>query len=142
MSSDLMFKATNRLHRATLKATGGRVGWKLKGMQVVQLTTTGRKSGEQRTVMLTSPWQEGSTVVVVASRGGDDRPPAWLLNIEASGDVQVSLSGGPAAPWKARVASADERARLWPLLTKDHKHYAGYQTKTDREIPLVLLTPA
>jgi deazaflavin-dependent oxidoreductase (nitroreductase family) len=142
MFSDLMFKATNRLHRATLKATGGRVGWKLKGMQVVQLTTTGRRSGEQRTVMLTSPWQEGSTVVVVASRGGDDRPPAWLLNIEASADVQVSLSGGPATPWKARVASAEERARLWPLLTQDHKHYAGYQTKTDREIPLVLLTPA
>src|SRR4051812_20620197 len=141
MSSDLMFKATNRLHRATLKATGGRVGWRLKGMQVVQLTTTGRKSGEQRTVMLTSPHQEGDTVVVVASRGGDDRPPAWLLNVQASGDVRGAAKGRPAGPYRPPVADADERARLWPVVTRDHPHYAGYQERTDREIPLVLLTP-
>src|SRR3954447_8389536 len=104
MASDLLFKATNTMHRATLRATRGRVGWRLKGMTVVQLTTTGRKSGEPRTVMLTSPHQEGDTVVVVASRGGDDRPPAWLLNVEASGDVQVAIHGRPAAPYRATVA--------------------------------------
>jgi deazaflavin-dependent oxidoreductase (nitroreductase family) len=92
--------------------------------------------------MLTSPLQEGSTFVVVASRGGDDNPPAWLLNIEASGDVQVATNGGEPQPYRARVATAEERARMWPRLTADHKNYAGYQKKTSREIPLVLLTPA
>lgn len=142
MPSDLQLKAMNAVHRIALKATGGRFGWNLLGMPVVELTTTGRRSGQPRAVMLTSPWQEGTTVVVVASRGGDDRPPAWLLNIEAEPAVQVVVNGGPTQSMTARVASAQERARLWPLVTADHKNYAGYQRKTEREIPLVLLEPA
>ncbi|MCU1601019.1 MAG: nitroreductase [Frankiales bacterium] len=142
MPSDVQMKAMNGVHRVALKLTGGRVGWKLLGMPVVELTTKGRKSGEPRTVMLTSPLQEGDTYVVVASRGGDDKAPAWLYNVEACADVTVSVSGGPAQPWKARVATADERARMWPVLSTAHKNYAGYQKKTTREIPLVLLTPA
>jgi deazaflavin-dependent oxidoreductase (nitroreductase family) len=135
-------KTMNGVHRVALRLTGGRFGWNLLGMPVVELTTTGRKSGQPRSVMLTSPLQEGSTFVVVASRGGDDNPPAWLLNIEASGDVQVATNGGEPQPYRARVATAEERARMWPRLTADHKNYAGYQKKTSREIPLVLLTPA
>ena len=142
MASDARFKVMNGVHRLALQLTGGRVGWRVLGMPVVQLTTTGRKSGQPRTVHLTSPLQEGNTVVVVASRGGDDQAPAWLLNVEASGDVQVAMNGGPPQPWRARVATPEERARMWPLLTKEHTNYAGYQKKTEREIPLVLLTPA
>jgi deazaflavin-dependent oxidoreductase (nitroreductase family) len=142
MPSDLQMKTMNGVHRVALRLTGGRFGWNLLGMPVVELTTTGRKSGRPRTVMLTSPLQEGSTFVVVASRGGDDNPPAWLLNIEASSDVQVTTNGGEPQPYRARVATAEERARMWPRLTADHKNYAGYQKKTSREIPLVLLTPA
>jgi deazaflavin-dependent oxidoreductase (nitroreductase family) len=111
-------------------------------MPVLELTTTGRKSGQRRSVMLTSPLQEGATIVVVASRGGDDQHPAWLLNVRADPDVEVAMKGEPKRPMVARVANAEERARLWPLVTADHKNYAGYQTKTDREIPLVLLEPA
>jgi deazaflavin-dependent oxidoreductase (nitroreductase family) len=142
MPSDLQMKTMNGVHRVALRLTGGRFGWNLLGMPVVELTTTGRKSGQPRAVMLTSPLQEGGTFVVVASRGGDDNPPAWLLNIEASGDVQVATNGGEPQPYRARVATAEERARMWPRLTADHKNYAGYQKKTSREIPLVLLTPA
>lgn len=142
MPSDLQMKAMNAVHRTMLRASRGKVGWRLLGMPVVELTTTGRKSGEPRTVMLTSPWQEDGTYVVVASRGGDDRPPAWLLNLQASPQVTVSVAGGPAEAWTAQVASEQERARLWPLLTAKHTNYAGYQRKTDREIPLVLLRPA
>ena len=142
MPSDLQMKAMNAIHRTMLKASGGKVGWNLKNMPVVELTTTGRKSGEPRTVMLTSPWQEDGTYVVVASRGGDDKPPAWLLNLQATPAVRVSVGGKPAAPWTAQVATAEERARLWPLLTAKHTNYAAYQRKTDREIPLVLLRPA
>ncbi len=110
-------------------------------MPVLELTTTGRKSGQKRSVMLTSPIQEGDSIVVVASRGGDDVHPAWFLNLQADPDVEVSLKGAPAQPMTARVATADERARLWPQVAADFKNYADYQKKTDREIPLVLLTP-
>lgn len=141
MPSDLRLKAMNTIHRTMLKATGGKAGWNLIGMPVVELTTTGRKSGLARSVMLTSPLQEGATVVVVASRGGDDKAPAWLHNIEADPAVEVAMHGGPRKPWTARVATTQERARMWPVLTAKHKNYAGYQRKTAREIPLVLLEP-
>lgn len=137
--TDFSLKASNALHRTTLALTGGRFGWRLAGMPVVELTTTGRKSGEQRTVMLTSPYQEGNTWVVVGSRGGDDRTPGWILNIQANPDVQVRFGGTAAQPVHARIATAEERARLWPLVTGAQKRYAGYQSRTDREIPLVLL---
>jgi len=140
--SDLVRKGMNVVHRAVLGVTGGRAGWNVNGMPVLELTTTGRKTGQRRTLMLTSPLQEGDTIVVVASRGGDPTHPGWYHNILANPDVEVSFKGAPIAPMKARVADAAERARLWPLVTKDHRHYAGYQRRTDREIPLVLLTPA
>ena len=141
MPSDAVFKGTNQLHRLVMKLTGNRVGWKAAGMQVVELTTTGAKSGQPRTVMLTSPRQEGEAIVVVASRGGDERNPAWLHNIAKDPRVTVSRRGRYDVPMVARVATAEERARLWPLITADHKQYAGYQEKTDREIPVVLLDP-
>jgi deazaflavin-dependent oxidoreductase (nitroreductase family) len=131
----------NTIHRAVLKASGGRLGWQAARMPVIELTTTGRKSGAAHTVMLTSPIQDGSALVVVASRGGDDAHPAWFLNLRSDPRVQVSLQGRPMTPMRARVANPDERAELWPRITADHKNYAGYQTKTAREIPLVILEP-
>ena len=91
--------------------------------------------------MLTSPYQEGSTIVIVASRGGDDHHPAWFLNLRDNPEVTVSIGGKPPMPMRAEVAGSDERARLWPLVIADHRNYAGYQRKTSREIPLVLLRP-
>lgn len=142
MPSDFALKTMNALHRAILKVSGGRLLWTAQGMPVLELTTTGRKSGEPRSVMLTSPVQEGDTLVIVASRGGDDTHPAWFLNLRDDPDVQVGLGGAPAAPYRAEIADAETRARLWPKITADHKNYAGYQNKTDREIPVVLLHPA
>jgi deazaflavin-dependent oxidoreductase (nitroreductase family) len=142
MPSDLTLKAMNGIHRTLLKVTGGRFGWEAAKMPVLELTTTGRKSGQKRAVMLTSPLQEGTTIVVVASRGGDDTHPAWFLNLRDNPDVEVAYKGAPKQPMHARVANAEERARMWPLVTADHKKYADYQTKTTREIPLVLLEPA
>ncbi len=142
MPSDLVLKAMNTAHRVVLKVSGGRVGWDAGSMPVLELTTIGRKSGQPRAVMLTSPLQEGDTIVVVASRGGDDINPAWFLNLRDNAAVEVSYKGGPKVPMTAHVADEAERARLWPLVTADHHNYAGYQRKTDREIPLVLLDPA
>lgn len=142
MPHDSVLKFGNAVHRGLLKLSGGRVGWNLSNMPVLELTTTGRKSGQPRTVMLTSPLQEGDTLVVVASRGGDDKSPAWFLNLRDNPDVEVALAGKPKQRMRAHVATAEERSRLWPLVTAEHKRYAGYQTKTSREIPLVLLAPA
>jgi len=141
MPSDLALKTMNGVHRAMLKLTGDRLGWTLSNMPALELTTIGRKSGQPRSVMLTSPLQEGTTIVVVASRGGDDTHPAWYLNLRDNPDVEVAYQGRTKQKMAARIASPDERARLWPLVIADHKNYAGYQTKTDREIPLVLLEP-
>ncbi len=140
MPSDFALKTMNAVHRGLIKLTGGRVGWQV-AMPVLELTTVGRKSGQPRSVLLTSPHQEGDAVVVVASRGGDDTHPAWFLNLRDNPEVEVSLKGGPKQPMRARVADAEERARLWPKITADFKNYAQYQTKTEREIPLVFLEP-
>src|SRR3954452_1708679 len=141
MPSDLALKTMNALHRTVQKVSFGKLGWDAGSMPVVELTTIGRKSGQPRSVMLTSPVQEGDTIVVVASRGGDDTHPAWFLNLRDHPEVEVSLKGAPKRPMIATVASPEERARLWPMVTEKYKNYAGYQTKTEREIPLVLLDP-
>lgn len=142
MPHDLVLKTMNTIHRTMLTLSGGKVGWNAGGMPALELTTTGRKSGKKRAVMLTSPLQEGDDIVIVASRGGDDIHPAWFLNLRDDPNVEVSWKGEPKQPMTARVADADERDRMWPIITKDFKNYAGYQKRTDREIPLVILSPA
>jgi deazaflavin-dependent oxidoreductase (nitroreductase family) len=140
MPSDFVLKSMNALHRCVLTVSFGHLGWRAGNMPVVELTTIGRKSGARRTVLLTSPVQEGDTYVVVASRGGDDQHPAWFLNLRDNPDVEV-VTDGKRRKMHARVATPEERARLWPTVTAGHKNYADYQTKTTREIPLVLLEP-
>jgi deazaflavin-dependent oxidoreductase (nitroreductase family) len=129
-------------HRFLQRLTRGRVGWKIAGMPVLELTTTGRRSGERRATMLTSPLMDGDAYVVVASRGGDDRHPAWFLNLRDDPNVEVVVEGHPRIAMTARIANPEERARLWPRITSKYANYAGYQQKTEREIPLVLLEPA
>lgn len=131
----------NTVHRVVLKLSGGRLGWQAAAMPVIELTTIGRRSGRPRTVFLTSPLRHGDVPVVVASRGGDDHHPAWFLNLRDNPAVEAKIGGGPRRPMRARIASAEERATLWPRIAADHKNYAGYQKRTDREIPLVLLEP-
>ena len=141
MPSDFVLKSMNTVHRTMLKVSGGRWGWSFGSMPVLELTTVGRRSGQKRSVMLTSPIQEGDVLVVIASRGGDDTHPAWFLNLQANPDVEVTLKHEPTRSMVATVADADERARLWPKVVAKAKNYGGYQQKTDREIPVVLLTP-
>ncbi len=141
MPSDVVLKGMNAVHRTLIKVTGGRKGRTVMNMPVLELTTIGRKSGLPRSVLLTTPIRDGSAYVVVASRGGDDTHPSWFHNLCDNPDVEVSVQGKPKEPMTARVATPEERARLWPLVTADQQVYAGYQTKTSREIPLVLLSP-
>ncbi|SDD25757.1 nitroreductase/quinone reductase family protein [Auraticoccus monumenti] len=141
MPSDVVLKAMNAVHRIAIKVSGGRLGHDLIGMPSLELTTTGRRSGQPRSVMLTAPLQLGDGLVVVASRGGDDQHPAWFHNLVADPDVRVSLRGGPSTPMRARVVGPEERAELWPQIAGKYRNYAGYQRRTDREIPLVVLEP-
>ncbi|NQW67872.1 MAG: nitroreductase family deazaflavin-dependent oxidoreductase [Acidimicrobiaceae bacterium] len=139
MPSDLTLKVMNGVHRLILSLSGGRLGWEAGNMPVLELTTTGRKSGKLRSVMLTSPIQEGKSILIVASRGGDDFHPAWYLNLVDNPQVQVKLKGEPTKTMTARTATPDERVRLWPIVEQKYKGYAGYQQRTDREIPLIFL---
>jgi deazaflavin-dependent oxidoreductase (nitroreductase family) len=111
-------------------------------MPILELTTIGRKSGQPRAVLLSSPLEVNGNRVIVASRGGDDTHPAWFLNLRDNPKVEVVLKGGPKSAMHAHIATADERAEMWPKIASKYKNYRGYQAKTSREIPLVVLTPA
>lgn len=141
MPSDFALKTMNTIHHTILKISGGKLGWTAGKMPVLELTTTGRKSGQPRTVLLTSPLQEADTLVIVASRGGDDQHPAWFLNLRDNPQVIVKWKGAAPTTMTASIASPDERERMWPIVAEAYKGYAGYQNKTEREIPLVLLNP-
>lgn len=137
---DTIAKSANAVHRTLFEATRGRVGGRIGGMPAVKLTTTGRKSGKPRTVMLTSPVRHGDDVVLVASYGGDDQHPAWYLNLRENPAVTIEMDGKTFAA-EARTATEAEKAELWPQITSTYKGYAGYQERTDRDIPVVLCSP-
>jgi deazaflavin-dependent oxidoreductase (nitroreductase family) len=141
MPSDLVLKVMNTVHRTVMTLSGGHLGWQAGKMPVIELTTIGRKTGQRRSVLLTSPVQDGASFVVVASKGGEDTHPAWYLNLVAHPDVEVSTRGSQRRPMRARVATAEERERVWPQVTAMYSGYAGYQSRTDREIPLIYLDP-
>lgn len=138
---DNLFKVWTGAHKALFKASSGRVLGRAAGMKVLILITIGRKSGQPRETMLTTPVVDGDQVVLVASYGGDERNPAWFLNITAKPEVEIVMDGRRQA-MKARVATSEEKAELWPRVVAAYKGYGGYQKRTSRDIPLVLLSPA
>ena len=141
MPSDRYLKVMNGVHKGLLRLSGGRFGWTAMDMPVLELTTTGRRSGRPRSVMLTSPHREGERIVIVASKGGEDSHPAWFLNLRENPQVMVSMKDAPDVPMTARVASLEQRDWLWSIVSDKQTRYVEYQEKTDREIPLVLLEP-
>ena len=109
-------------------------------MPIVRLRTTGRRSGRPRTVVLSAPVIDGDRVVLVASKGGDDRHPGWYRNLVADPAVELTVRG-VTRPMSARTADAGERAELWPRVVAAFGGYAVYQRRTAREIPLVICEP-
>jgi deazaflavin-dependent oxidoreductase (nitroreductase family) len=132
-----VMKTLTGSHNAVYRASGGQVGGHLKGMPVLLLTTTGRKSGKSRTTPLLYI-EDGASFVVVASNGGSDYVPAWWLNLERDPNAQLEL-GRKHRAVIARKASPDERERLWREFTSRFDGYAKYATRTSREIPVVIL---
>jgi deazaflavin-dependent oxidoreductase (nitroreductase family) len=109
-------------------------------MPAVELHTTGSKTGQPRSTMLTSPVHDEQRVVLVASKGGADRDPQWYRNLTKNPDVELTIKGDT-RKMRARTASAAEKEVLWPQIVSAYKGYAGYQTKTDRDIPVVICEP-
>lgn len=123
------------------RASGGRLGAKfMRGAPVGLLTTTGRKSGAERTTPLIY-LADGERIVVVASQGGMPRHPLWYDNLVAKPDVAFRTPQGERR-YRASTADAATKATLWPRLVAIYRDYDDYQKRTDREIPVVVLEPA
>ncbi len=134
-----MWRVTGRIHARVYRATGGRVGHSAGRITNLLLTTTGRRSGQPRTVPL-AYLADGDRFVVVASNGGADRPPAWWTNLRAQPSATVQV-GSRMLPVVARRATPAEHAELWPRLTAVNPLFAQYARITARQIPVVVLEP-
>ena len=138
MPNDSFMKLANTLHRALIKVSAGKRGWDFYGMPVIKLTTIGRVSGKDRSVMLTSPIKSNGDICLVASKGGDDRHPEWYLNLLRDPRVKVEVPSGTKS-MIATIAEGDERELLWNQIVSDFPNYGSYQEKTNREIPVIIL---
>ena len=127
-----------REHVERYVATNGAEGhdW-VRGAPVLILTTTGRRSGEERRNALIYG-RHDDDYLLVASRGGADSPPAWYLNLQANPDVMVQVRGDRFFA-RARTATAAEKPELWGIMAQIWPDYDRYQTRTEREIPVVVL---
>jgi deazaflavin-dependent oxidoreductase (nitroreductase family) len=126
-------------HTRRYLASGGTEGHVSSGVHTLVLATTGRRSGTARRTCLIYG-TSGGNYVVVASKGGADEDPAWFMNLEADPSVGVQV-GTRRFTARARAASAAERGPLWAQMVNIFPLYDDYARKTDREIPVVLLTP-
>jgi F420H(2)-dependent quinone reductase len=129
----------SRIHAIVYRATGGLVGRRLVANPMLLLTTRGSRSGREHTVPLLY-LEDGARVIVIASYGGRPHHPAWYRNLVATPRVRVQI-GSERREMKARTATAEERALWWPRVLAAYDGYRTYQSRTDREIPVVFLEP-
>jgi deazaflavin-dependent oxidoreductase (nitroreductase family) len=134
-SDDDLFGAE---HVRVYRETGGERGYHWRGTTILLLSTRGRRSGESRTTPLIHR-TDGDRWVVVASKGGAPANPGWFENLQADPDATIEVKDEQ-VPVRASTATGEERARLWSLMAEVWPAYDEYQAKTDREIPVVILT--
>jgi deazaflavin-dependent oxidoreductase (nitroreductase family) len=127
-------------HTRRYVETNGEEGhlWR-DGIPTLVLTTLGRRSGRPRRNALIYG-RDGDNYLIIASKGGADSHPLWYLNLSADPEVRIQV-GAEKLPARARTASAEEKARLWPIMAGIFPNYNEYQAKTSRDIPLVILEP-
>jgi len=134
-----LFTRSVKLHTAAFRATGGRVGGKAYGVPVLLLNHVGRKSGKRYTSpLLYIP--DGDDLLIVASKGGFEKHPSWWINLRANPETAVELRGEKRAVC-AHEANPSERGRLWAKVVDAYPPYATYQKRTQRQIPVVILSP-
>ena len=142
-AADKSWPLLNRLmagHAFVYRASGGRVGRRFPGLpQMLLLDHRGAKSGTKRTSPLVYA-EDGDNVILIASKGGHPRNPAWYHNLRANPDTTVQI-GREVRQVHARVAEPDERPRLWKKAVEVYGGYEGYQERTEREIPVIVLEP-
>lgn len=127
-------------HARIYRLTGGRIGQRIPGVPPICLIDhVGAKSGKTRNTPLLYV-EDGEDVIIVASKGGYEKSPAWLYNLKANPDTTVQI-GSEVRPVQAHVASSEEHQRLWPKAVKVYPSYQQYQDRTDRKIPIVVLEP-
>jgi deazaflavin-dependent oxidoreductase (nitroreductase family) len=127
-------------HVRRYRETDGEVGYQWNGAPTLLLTTTGRRSGEARTAPLIFG-RDGDDLLIVASVGGSPKHPAWYLNLQADPHASVQVLG-ERFDVRARTASPDDKPRLWRIVNEVWPNYDVYQSRTEREIPVVVLSPA
>lgn len=144
MSDDSTYKAPDITllgadHIAAYRESDGEVGYLWNGVPTLLLTTTGRKSGEPRTSALIFG-TDGDDYLVVASMGGAPMHPQWYLNITASAEAEIQVKAEHIKV-TARTASPEEKPRLWDIVRGVWPNYDAYQARTERDIPVVVLSP-
>lgn len=135
-----VFKLVTRTHVALYRASGGRLGRTVKGAPVLLLDHVGRRTGRHRVAPLLY-LEDGEDLILGAARAGSDAMPIWWLNLKASPRTTVQV-GSEHREVVAREASDAERERLWPLLVEMFGDLAVYQQRTERRIPVIVLSPA
>ena len=128
------------LHRALYRVSGGRLGNRAGKAQMLLITTLGRRTGQRRVTPLLYV-EDGPRFVVLASNAGDDRNPAWLLNLRKQSAAEIQV-GTRHFRVQAREASPAEVERLWPKFLSSYSYFSDYRTRTQRHIPMVMLEPA
>lgn len=137
----LKAKLVNLIPRANVivyRLSNGRFGGRMQDLPVLILHTVGRRSGKARQSPLLYI-QDGDDYMIVASRGGSDAPPAWWLNLQAMPVTTIEIKGSKRLV-TARNATAEEKAEYWPRLTAGYSFYDDYQSRTTRDIPVIVLT--
>ena len=128
-----------KLNVPLYRVSGGRLMGKVNEAPVLLLTTTGRKSGRQRTAPVVY-LADGESYVVIGSNAGHSRTPAWSLNLKAAPEAEVEV-GRRRVPVRARVAEGEERADLWRRHNEQYSGFDEYEARTDRDIALFVLEP-
>jgi len=126
-------------HVRVYRETDGARGYEWRGTKILLLTTKGRKSGKPRTMPLIHRTDGDGRWIVVASKGGWPQDPLWFQNLKDEPDAEIEVPGEK-VPVHMTVAEGEERARLWSLMTEVWPDYDNYQQRTDREIPVVILS--
>jgi len=131
----------NRKTIEEFRANGGKVGGHFAGAPLLLLHTTGARTGRERINPMMYQDLGNGTVAVFASKAGAPTHPDWYHNLVASPDVTAEI-GSETRRFRARTASGDERGRIWAKQKQDYRGFAGYEARTEREIPVVILDPA
>lgn len=134
-----MFKVILKIAVFLYNVSGGRIGGKLGKLPVLLLTTTGRKSGKQRTLPL-NYIMDGAAYIITASAAGADRHPGWFFNIRSDPQATIKVKDKQIKV-TAEIAGPEKKSELWAQLVAIAPNFAGYQKRTSRDIPMVILHP-